>query len=97
MIEHQLQNARAREPEWHGARHARVQGRIESTFQARRRRSRAASLVLSSFAGAAFFALAMRAFGGPADPGSAAEAKAPPPVTLAFDDGGFRADTSQRD
>jgi hypothetical protein len=96
VIERQLQNARMRQPEWDGGRHARVQGRIEGTFQARKRRSRAASLVLSSFAGAAFFALAMRAFGGPADPGSAAEAKAPPPVALAFGDGGFRAD-SQRD
>jgi hypothetical protein len=97
MIEHQLQSARTRQPAWDGGRHARVQGRIEHTYQARKRRSRAASLVLSSFAGAAFFALAMRAFGGPADPGGAAEAKAPPPVTLAFDDGGFRADTAQRD
>ena len=97
MIDHQLQNARTREPAWDGDRHARVQDRIEGTFQARRRRSRAASLVLSSLAGAAFFALAMRAFGGPADAGGAAEAKGPPPVTLAFGDGGFRGDTSQRD
>ena len=97
MIERQLQTARARQPEWDGGRHARVQGRIEQTFQAKRSHSRAASLLLSSFAGAAFFALAIRAFGGPADPGAAAEAKAPPPVVLAFGDGGFRADTSQRD
>jgi hypothetical protein len=96
MIDEQLQNARARQPAWNGERQARVQGRIEGTFQARRRRSRAASLILSSFAGAAFFALAMRAFGGPADPGGAAEAKAPPPMALAFGDGGFHAD-SQRD
>ncbi|CAN5458045.1 hypothetical protein BH09MYX1_BH09MYX1_40740 [soil metagenome] len=92
-----LAAARAREVAWDDTRHTRVRAGVERVYVARKRRARAVSVVLSSLAGVALFALAIRAFGF-SDPGNTtgSEARLPPPAA-AYADGGFRSDATLRD
>lgn len=85
--------ARARDAAWDGARQARVLdaiGRVEST---RRRRWRAANVVVSSLAVCAIVALCVRALGATPSPGAqerGPSALAAAPAQLAWDDAGPR-------
>ncbi len=98
-LEQRLAAARSRDVAWDDRRHTRVRARVEHVHHARKRRTRAASVVLSSLAGAALFALAIRAFGftEPTAPSPAgAEAQLPSPAAT-YADGGFRVDATLRD
>lgn len=88
--------ARSREVSWDEARHVRVREGVERVYVARKRRARTVSVVLSSFAGAALFALAVRAFGSAEAPSGGAEARLPP-APMAYADGGYRSDATLRD
>lgn len=94
-LESQLRAARARDVAWDESRAERVRGGVERVYVARKRRARAVSVVLSSLAGAALFALAVRAFGSPEAATTGSEAQLPPP--MAYADAGFRADAPLKD
>lgn len=88
--------ARTRQHGWDGSRHDRVRASIERVHHARASRRRVLSVALSTAAGAALFALAVRAFGFSSEaPGPEAQIAPAPAATYA--DGGFRVDATLRD
>lgn len=95
----QLVAARSRDVSWDDARASRVRGGVERVYGARKRRARAVSVVLSSLAGVALFALAVRAFGSSDAVNVGGEAQLPPrSVSVgAYADAGFRSDAPVRD
>lgn len=94
-LQDRLAAARSRDVAWDDDRATRVRGGVERVYVARKRRARAVSVVLSSLAGAALFALAVRAFGSSSGADTGGEAQLPPQATYA--DAGFRADAPVRD
>ena len=80
-----LEQARARAVAWDASRHARVLGRIRAAAETERRRTRAASVVLSSLALCALVVLAVRALGAP----SAGDTRTLGAPALAWDDAGM--------
>lgn len=85
-----LEQARGRAVAWDASRHARVLGRIRAAAETERRRSRAASVALSSLALCALVVLAVRALGAPSAADSRSLGAAALGPAVAWDDAGMR-------